>query len=291
MSTPGKGGGDERDESRTLLFHENFGTLAQAKPTDFKMDILPMKLTVLGSGSSWPDSKRGAPACALEVDGALFLIDAGEGCTRAMAATGLDWRAVDAVLLTHYHNDHVSGLIPFLFALHVFPGREKPLTIFGPPGLADYMDAQRGALAPWLANMPIPVNLREIGNENRIDLTGAVTATAFEVMHKKVSVGYRIEHAGRKIGFSGDSSMCEALIRIASDANLFVCESGYPDEKLNTDHLSWSQVGQVANQARVGQLMLTHFGENADPSALVERIGERYAGPVTLGYDGLQIEL
>lgn len=73
-----------------------------------------MKLTILGSGTCVPAVERGSPANYLEIGGKQILIDCGPGTVRQIVESKLDYRKVDIVFVTHFHNDHTSDLVALI---------------------------------------------------------------------------------------------------------------------------------------------------------------------------------
>src|SRR5918911_4492303 len=103
-----------------------------------------MLLVVLGSGTSVPHPQRTSTAHWLECGGGSLLLDPSASAVHRMAQENLDWVNLDAIWVSHFHLDHVGGLAPFLFGTKYAPqtqGRQKPLTVFGPPGLAELFRA------------------------------------------------------------------------------------------------------------------------------------------------------
>ena len=84
----------------------------------------------------------------LSCEGRNLLIDCGEGTQVQIRECGYSFKPIDALLLTHYHGDHVSGLPGLLLSMGN-QGRELPLLIAGPPGLRRVVEALR-VIAPGL---------------------------------------------------------------------------------------------------------------------------------------------
>jgi ribonuclease Z len=86
-----------------------------------------------GTGGSVPTARRGLPAVLVRRGGERLLFDCGEGTQRQLVrSVGLV--DLDEIYLTHFHADHWLGL-PGLLKTFDLRGRERPLTIHGPPGL------------------------------------------------------------------------------------------------------------------------------------------------------------
>src|ERR1022692_4745117 len=90
-----------------------------------------------GTGGSIPTARRGLPAALVRRGGERLLFDCGEGTQRQLVSTvGLP--DLDDVFLTHLHADHWLGLPGLLKTLDL-RGRDRRLTIYGPPGLRELM--------------------------------------------------------------------------------------------------------------------------------------------------------
>src|SRR5712692_6368202 len=91
-------------------------------------------LITLGTRSGpLPTAVRAQSSNLLIINGALYLIDAGDGVARRLARGGYAIRDIDHVFITHLHDDHSAGLIP-LMSVQYDMGRNKTVDIHGPPG-------------------------------------------------------------------------------------------------------------------------------------------------------------
>ena len=122
-------------------------------------------LTFLGTSASVPTAARGTSAALIARGGARWLVDCGEGTQRQLLRSGLGLVDLDLVLVTHLHGDHYLGL-PGLLKTYGLRGRERPLRIVGPPGLAGLVDR----LGVVFGALPFPLELVETGPGVRIPL-------------------------------------------------------------------------------------------------------------------------
>lgn len=135
---------------------------------------------LLGTGGMTPLPERYLTALYVKQRGHAVLIDCGECTQVALRAAGVRFKPVDAILITHYHADHISGLPGFLLTLGN-EGREEPLGLYGPPGLKRVVDALR-IIAPEL---PYPVELHEL----------PPTGGCFELWGMEIAA-FPLEHGG-----------------------------------------------------------------------------------------------
>jgi ribonuclease Z len=158
-----------------------------------------MDLDVLfvGTAGAAPSSRRGLPAIVVRRGGERLLFDCGEGTQRQlMRSIGLvDF---EEIFLTHYHADHVLGL-PGMLKSFALRQRDRPLTIYGPPGL----DSFWRLLSPIVGRLPFRVALETIAPNQELRRDGYRLA-AYEVDHRGLALGYAIVEDPRPGVFDPD---------------------------------------------------------------------------------------
>jgi ribonuclease BN (tRNA processing enzyme) len=249
-----------------------------------------MKLTVLGCAGSFPGPDSPCSAYLLEAEGFKLLLDFGTGALSALQRVG-EHTAVDAILLSHLHLDHMVDACLYVVVRRYAPEGPYPqLPIYGPTGVRERVTAVYGApdegplddVYEFHELRPGPVRI------------GPFDITAERVNHPVETYGMRIAHGGRVLAYSADTAMCEALLRIADKADAFLCEASYLDGRANPPdlHLTGGEAGAVATKAGAGRLLLTHL-VNAwgDPAETYEAACARFAGPVTLVRSGDTYEI
>lgn len=105
------------------------------------------ELTLLGTSSMVPTKQRNVQSFYLEYDGEGILIDCGEGTQRQMNICGVNRNKIRKILISHWHGDHVAGLIGLLQTVGHQLGQDYDdvknekvqLHLYGPPGTKEKM--------------------------------------------------------------------------------------------------------------------------------------------------------
>src|SRR5688572_26539391 len=197
------------------------------------------RVTLLGTGVPIPSPDRFGPSTLVEAGGQRLLVDAGRGATIRLSQLGVPLGSVDALLLTHYHSDHTSG-IPDLWLTgwlrSHFGTRKTPFRVIGPTGAKELMSNLERAYAcdikiriedEKLPPAGIAVDVKEFTGDGIVYDQGGVKVIAFEVDHGdaiKPAYGYRIEYGGRVAVISGDTRYNENVIRYGAGADLLIHE-------------------------------------------------------------------
>jgi len=146
----------------------------------------------LGTGGSLPTKERGLPSVALRRDGELIIIDCGEGTQRQMMQTGVGFNRPTAILISHLHGDHILGL-PGLLQTMSSLARDKPLDLYGPKGIASFLDLIYKPLG-YPANYQIRV--KELGPGDEVDRGDYTIKTAL-AKHDILCLAYAIAEKER----------------------------------------------------------------------------------------------
>jgi ribonuclease BN (tRNA processing enzyme) len=212
------------------------------------------------------------------------------------------------IAVSHLHPDHISDLPALLWLSHEV--RKQPLRIVGPSGndqappfpvfLARLFDEKNGAfplLAPALGGAQADHGGSVRLDVDVVDVTKAQPSTVFDqdgmivtalgIPHGNVpTLAYRVDTRGVSIVFSSDQTgTSPSFVEFARGAHVLVMHLAVAAGRANhLLHASPAVVGRVAQDARVGRLIVSHIGL-FDLDAAIAELKKFYAGPLTVGAD------
>ena len=208
-----------------------------------------LHVAICGAGAPLPDPKRSGPCVAVMAGERLYIVDAGGGSSRVLARMRVPIGRITAVLLTHYHSDHIDGLGALELQRWANAAATEPVPVMGPgPDVHAVVDginlaygssraarvAHHGAgiVPPGGAGaVAVPFDVPDQGQGEVLVEEGGLTITAFLVDHAPVkpAVGYRFDYAGRSVLISGDTTKSSNLAEFAQRVDLLVHEALAPD--------------------------------------------------------------
>jgi len=254
-----------------------------------------IKLTILGSGTCVPSLKRTSCSVLVETGGKKLLFDSGAGVMRRLLESGVVIFDIDYIFYSHFHPDHTGELVPFLFATK-YPAEKQrltPLTITAGNGFKKFFDGLRAVYGHWIELEEGLLNISELDNETPDrHIYKSFTVLSIPVAHNPESIAYRIiSSEGKSVVYSGDTDFNTNLITLAKDADLLICESAFPDQQKVPGHLTPSLAGEIAQQANVRKLVLTHLYPQCDLTDIRAQCRQKYDGPLIIAEDLMKIEI
>lgn len=248
-----------------------------------------MRVVILGSGTSVPHPKRTASAHWLATEQTTLLLDCGADAPHRMAAHGLAWERLDAIWLSHFHLDHIGGVLPFLFGTKYAPqtqARRRPLVIYGPRGTVSRLERFDRANDYDLLDQPFPLEVREVALHEEFEIGPHLVARTFKTPHTDESLGIRLtdEH-GRSVVYTSDTGFDETLVTEAQAASLLIIECSFRRDKPVATHLEFDEAAEIAMRAGARNTVLVHLYPEWDDAEMPTVDGLRLAD------DGLEIEL
>jgi ribonuclease BN (tRNA processing enzyme) len=238
--------------------------------------VAPVRFTVLGSGTALPDAHRGPAGFLLEAGETTILIDGGSGTLGRLAKQGIDPVAITAGVYSHRHVDHTGDLVPLLFAMRLPPGRQHPYPIYAGQGFRGFFESLEAVYGRWI-QPPGGATIAELPLDGPGEATiGPVRLLTRPARHSAGALHLRFEVGPHAIVFSGDTSESEALVELATGADLLVVECAGSDHEPVEGHMTPSSVARLLEGARPAQCWITHLFAHVEPGlamATIRRTG------------------
>jgi ribonuclease BN (tRNA processing enzyme) len=254
-----------------------------------------MELVVLGSGTSVPHQDRSSAGFWLNTSGGSLLLDVSASAIHRMAQEKLDWPALDAIWISHFHLDHVGGLAPFLFAIKHAPQtqhRLKPLRIFGARGLRALIEAFDVAGNYRLLAQHFPVEVIEVDDVEQFEILPGVEAVAYSTPHTPDSHALHLREGETTFVYTADTGFDEKLSTLARRVDLLLMECSFLKNKPVEKHLELVEAIHLIRRAEPRRVILTHLypeWDEVDFDAEVRRVDPNLK--VIQAFDGLRITI
>jgi ribonuclease BN (tRNA processing enzyme) len=280
----------------------------------------PVAVQILGSGGPRINPFRVSSSYLLWIDGqARILVDMGGGAHHRFGQSQAKLEDLWMVGISHLHPDHVSDLPALLWLSHEV--RKEPLIVFGPSGndaapdfatfLNRLFDEKNGAF-PVLGST-LSGSQQGVGGDVRRDIGLAVaggvrldagvvdtakaepstvfkregtTVTALGIPHGNMpTLAYRVQTGNVSIVFSSDQNGTNPkFTEFAKGANVLIMHLAVAPGAQNPLHAVPAVVGRIAQEAGVGQLIVSHLGLFNLDAALAD-LRKFYTGSLTIGAD------
>lgn len=259
-----------------------------------------IKVTLLGTGTPFPNAARFGSAILVEAGGEKLLFDCGRGAVIRLSQTGVALDSIDALFLTHLHSDHTVG-IPDLWLTGWFLGRDHPLKVWGPPGTramtehlsqAYQFDVQTREHTENLPPKGAKIDPKEI-EQGDVYIHGPLRVSAFLVDHGPVkpAFGYRIDYSGHAVVISGDTKFSQNLVDFSKGADCLIhiawlARSKSPEALRSV--ASGEDTGRVFAAVRPKLAVIYHY---KDEEGLADAVRGQYQGPFVIAEDLMVIEI
>ena len=154
-----------------------------------------MKLTFLGTAAGAPTLRRNVSGIALQFDQRRewWLFDCGEGTQQQLQKTDISLAALRRVFISHLHGDHCFGLLGLL-ASRGLNGGTDAVDLYGPPGIADYVNSIRRTTGTRLA---YPFEIHEIADDGLVFEDEEYQLYAARVIHAGATLAFVVNEKDR----------------------------------------------------------------------------------------------
>lgn len=240
-------------------------------------------MVLLGTGTCQLQLQRMASAVLVELGDSRLVFDFGRGIAHRLVELGLRQDDVEHIVLSHFHPDHFSDLIPYLHAAawsRTDP-RQRDLHIYGPPGLDRLLEGLLDLIGRDALGQPTwRLHLHETEST-----TLSIGGHGFDYasLPPAGNHGLKLRHRGLEVALTGDSSFHEQEVTFLQGVDVAVIDSG---------HSSDEEILELAARTQVGRLVCSHLYRELDSEDLNDRARRKgYNGEILIGEDLMEIPL
>ena len=272
-----------------------------------------ISVQIIGSGAVRALPERGGPCYLVTIDDRKLLFACGRCAVHTLRRFGAPVESIDEIYITHLHFDHISDL-PLMLLLSWNNGRDARIPVFGPKGMDRFLE--NGVRTAYEADINSRIShgnrvrdkldwaATEITKEGLVYGNATYRIDALATAHAGLANwNYRITVGGKTIVITSDSEPDQRLVEFCRGADLMLVEcSGtkafYESVAFGGWHITPEDVGQIARDAGVKQVVLKHFVMESfsDDPDVAEKMAETVRGihaegEIFAATDGLKFEL
>ncbi|MCD6123505.1 MAG: MBL fold metallo-hydrolase [Spirochaetales bacterium] len=243
-----------------------------------------MQITVLGYWGAYPAAGEATSGYLFQDRNTNILLDCGSAVLSELQKH-IDISNLDAVILSHYHADHVADIHCLQYAVMLESlqhKRDRNLPIYAYSKHSQFETLTFEDYTEGIA-------LRE---ESEIAI-GDFSFSFIKTVHPEICMAVKITHYGKTAVYTADTEYFDKLTDFSRYADILLCEASlYREYEGKVEgHMSGAQAGKLAAEADVGALLLTHLPRYGNHERLREEAGEYYRGNITLARTALKIRL
>jgi ribonuclease BN (tRNA processing enzyme) len=240
-----------------------------------------MKITTIGCWGAYPKAQEATSGYLIQSTDINVLIDCGSGVLSHLQSF-ISLEELDAVILSHYHTDHMADIYSLQYATMILTQlgkRDKPLHIYAHN--EDQEQFETLAYKTYCENHVISAN-------TTLQL-GSLCFSFYQNIHPSPCLSMRVnENWGPSIAYTADTEWTDELLKLAENTELLLCESSLYEEQRGKipGHLTARQAGELAFKTGVKRLVLTHLPHYGDHAQLLKEAKEAFTGSVELAVLG-----
>ncbi|MEO0294861.1 MAG: ribonuclease Z [candidate division WOR-3 bacterium] len=216
-----------------------------------------MRIIFLGTGTGIPEKNNSPSSLFVEYKNTKIIFDFGEGIMKNLIRKNIRINDIDAIFLTHFHIDHIIGIIPLLFAFrYEADPRKKEFFIFGPSGLKGLMEDIFKLFEKQLEPKSYKLKIEELKPGKEFKFKNIKIET-FKTKHRNESIGYILNVKGKRIAYTGDTDYDETYRDIMKKVDILITECSVPIDIEN--HMNPQKVLKLIKDIYPHETYLIHL--------------------------------
>ncbi|WP_321431138.1 MBL fold metallo-hydrolase [uncultured Methanolobus sp.] len=255
-----------------------------------------MEITFLGTGTGIPQDSRVQSGVLLDTGVNLLLFDCGCGVLGRIYQSRHDHKAIDAIVLTHLHLDHVGDVLALIKANWLVG--KTDMRIYGPQGTQEWFEKTLDVYDYLRDRFTVDITELSPGDEFVPKGTEGdcnCTLSCAKTVHTENSLAYRIESSGKTVVYTGDTEPCEEVMELAEGADVLIHECSFPLGFPMTNHTTPDMLTLMMEEHPLTacRLYLTHLYPHMQGHyrEATDHIKKYYNGEVMIAKDLVVVEV
>jgi ribonuclease BN (tRNA processing enzyme) len=255
-----------------------------------------MRLTVLGGSAAGPNAGAGCSGYLVHDGDSAVVIDLGPGTVPELKKH-VDLHAIDAIVVSHAHLDHVLDLATLRYALKYAPnGQRPPLPLWVPPGTMETLTLLAHAFASdeEIQSFYSGVfDIRTFEPDESLAI-GSLAFTFAPAVHYVPAWAMRVQASRGVLGYTADTGPSAHLEDLLHEVDVLLAEATLleagPEPISTRGHLTAREAGVLARAVGAKTLLLTHIWEELGFERIREYAAQAFAGRIEVARPGLIID-
>ena len=256
-----------------------------------------MEIKFIGTGSGKTSLKRFHSSFIILTPGFNLLVEAGDGISKALLKSKIQFDQIDGVLFSHLHPDHFSGFAGLIVQMKL-SNRKKLLRVFVHEKLSGVLQNFLYASYLFKERMDFEIKYEKFKHEEKVEINKDINFLSRQNSHLDQYVKYDKE---KRLNF-----ICSSFLFGLKNKNVFYTgDIGsvndlylFEGEKIHKmiceiTHLKLPELLNCFNKLRPGEIFLTHFDDDYEPkieewkNSILEQIRNKFK----IVYDELSVSL
>ncbi|WP_280769757.1 MBL fold metallo-hydrolase [Salipaludibacillus daqingensis] len=246
-----------------------------------------MKLTVIGFWGAYPEKNEATSCFLLEAENTKIILDCGSGAVSQLQ-NYVELKDIDAVILSHYHHDHVADMGVFTYS------RVVDMNLNKTEQAIDIYAHREDELAFSKLAKPPYTNVLPYDSTSSVHV-GPITISFQKTTHPVPCFAMKVTstETDKTLVYTADTTFNETLIPFAMNSNLLIAETSfYADQSAESfGHMNSVDVANLAKQTKATSVLLSHLPHFGNHQQLVDEVSARFSGNVALAKTGYKIYL
>jgi ribonuclease BN (tRNA processing enzyme) len=248
-----------------------------------------VRITVLGKSPAWQDAGGACSGYLVESGPTRVLLDCGPGVF-AKLREHCDYAALDAVVLSHLHADHILDLVPYGAGLLYGPRNGRP-ALHVPPEGREHLAALCAAASMRESHVERAFALQGYDPDEPLAV-GTLTLRFASVPHYVPTWAIEVTDGAARFTYGADCGPGDELPEFARDTDLLIAEATLVEpDSAPRGHLTPREAGELGRRARARRLVVTHYTDEVDADWIAAEAAAGYGPAVALAAEGAVFEV